>query len=84
MSRKQADAMIEQIAARKSEQLNEKQARRSEIELMIGRLGGLSLGNGLTSDQRIGTLMALKVLESRRTELELRRISLEAKAGDPS
>lgn len=55
--------------------LTEHQSRRSEIELMIGRLSGLARADGLSADQRIGVCLAQKVLEERRQELNARRVT---------
>ncbi len=61
--------------------LTEHQSRRSEIELMIGRLSGLARSSGLSADQRIGVCLAQKVLEGRRQELGARRLTPPAEPG---
>ena len=53
--------------------LSESAARRSETNLVRGRLSGLSQEGHLNPDQRIGVCMALKILDARCEELELRR-----------
>lgn len=53
--------------------LTEAQARRSEIELMRGRLFALTCVHSLNADQRIGACEALKILDHRAKELDDRR-----------
>ena len=55
-----------------SQPLTEDQARRSEIELMRGRLWHLTQRANLTTRERIGTCLALEVLDLRAGELRIR------------
>lgn len=52
-----------------SARLNETQARRSEIELMRGRVRRLTMDGTMSTQQRIGACLALAVLDERAQEL---------------
>ena len=52
--------------------LTESQYRRSETDLMRGRVNALARQSGLTADQRIGVCLALKELDARMAELAQR------------
>jgi hypothetical protein len=70
---KESEAVMGEHGAEKDARLTEDQARRSETELMVGRLARLARLGGLSADQRIGVCLAQKVLEDRRAELRARR-----------
>lgn len=53
--------------------LTETQARRSETELMRGRLWHLTQRPSLTARERIGACLALEILDARAAELDERR-----------